>query len=287
MTDAFLNEGATSVAAVNWSDATGFADNAALVINKPFGGGIPLTGAVDQSALTDGIHSLDLRPGAIGTLGSASSPLRCDIDDESAPAAGDAASAFLAAYGTSCVVYYEAAGNASVARNISVGTGNQVNLQGGTATNVGVVGGRFNANESAIVTNFDQYSGRSQFDEHATPIALLRVTGGTVIVNRLVTAMHISGNARVIYAPPATANMAGTSITLNSGILTQIRGATPTILALGGTLDFSQLDRPTVPGGTSWLVGGARVVGSVMLDDSNIEMIYSAKRDVGAPIQIA
>lgn len=76
---AFLNEGAVSFAAANWSDATGFANGATLVCNKPAGvGGIQA--GLDQSALT-GINYLDFVGNFSGNIGStAAGSLVVDFD---------------------------------------------------------------------------------------------------------------------------------------------------------------------------------------------------------------
>ena len=59
MAIAYLNEGATSDAAGNWSDATGYANAATLVVNSDTAQTI--SAGLDYSALGTGIASLDIR----------------------------------------------------------------------------------------------------------------------------------------------------------------------------------------------------------------------------------
>ena len=68
MAIAYLNEGAVSLAAANWSDATGFANNATLVISS---GSQTITTSLDQSGLSGGIDTLDILQVFTGRIGGA------------------------------------------------------------------------------------------------------------------------------------------------------------------------------------------------------------------------
>jgi len=78
MAVAYLNEGATSFAAANWSDATGFANAATLVANKPTGTG-GIQSGLDQSALT-GINYVDFIGDFSGNVGGVGGSLIVDAD---------------------------------------------------------------------------------------------------------------------------------------------------------------------------------------------------------------
>jgi hypothetical protein len=75
MAVAFLNTGATSMAAANWSDTTGFAAAAQLVIRE---GSQAIVNDLNQSASS--IEFLDIQEGFSGNIGNASGSLRCDAD---------------------------------------------------------------------------------------------------------------------------------------------------------------------------------------------------------------
>jgi len=77
MATAYLNSGATSLAAVNWSDSTGFGTaNAELVIP---GGSQNITSDVDQG--TNNIRFLRIARDFSGNIGTASAPLDVDAFD--------------------------------------------------------------------------------------------------------------------------------------------------------------------------------------------------------------
>ena len=288
MAIAYLNKGAVSLASANWSDSTGFADDATLVINKSFGGGQPLTSDTDYSSLTEGINYLDIRAGAQGQLGNGSNPLKVDADTDSGSTAAD----YIANFGSGVTLFLQAGGDDTLILNFTmgnqpVGLPNTSNLVGGTYTNVGMMNGTLNANQSTVITNYDQYGGYAEIDYNSTAITAARIMGGTCIIKRLVTTLTVGKDARVIYDPDdQISSFSGTTINQYGGYLVQKRGATPTILSLAGTHDFSQLREAATPGGTSWSVGGASIVESPNLTTTNVEYVFDIKRNVGGPIPI-
>lgn len=286
---AYLAKGATSLASANWSDASGFsATYPDLVVNQIIGNGlVPVTSDVSHTGLTEGVFSFEIRPGARGILGSAANPLKFDADNESASAAGDQALARVTNYGSGAVLNYDIEGDNSLASNVSVGRGNTINLFGGTATNASNAGGTFFANQSTVVTNFDGYGGSSEFEYNATAITLFRAMAGTHIVRRKVTAFEIGGTAVVYYLPDDNvSSFASTSLKTTGGDFRQDRGSIPTVDALAGKIDWSKLREAIAPGATEFNLGGAKIIGSDLLDDSNIEYLYGIKRDVGGFTQI-
>lgn len=293
MATAYLNEGATGVADALWSDSAGFsATYPVLAINRPIGTGSPVVADIDQSALSAGVFSFDVLPGATGTLGTPSNAITFDADNESAGSAGDQASARVTNYGSGFALNCVAGGNNTLFKNLAVGPGpngepNYLNFLGGTATNVGVSGSHFYANQTAVITNFDGYGGHSLIDYNATAIALFRAVGGVHIVQRKVTAFEIGGNARVIYDPNKTiTDFSSTSLKQYGGVFVPKRGAIPTIVSLAGVLDFSDLREAVTPGGTSWLLGGGKIIPSDLLNDSNAVNLYGTKRPVGGAVPI-
>lgn len=275
MAIAYLNEGAVSLTSGNWSDSTGFANNATLVINKPIGGNQPVTTSVDWSGLTEGVHCLDIRPGATGQLGTAATPLMVDADDDSATDS----LAYVSNYGSGFHLYLRAKGDDNLILNNSTGAGNQTTLIEGEFTNTSVRGGVFRAEQSAELTNYDQYGGEAEIEYNATPLTLCRVTGGRCIIRRKFTKLIVGGNAKVLYIPDdQVTSFTGTTIEQYSGTLYDYSGQTLTILSLGGTHDFSNLQIDATPGATSWLVGGTDIKESAFLDTSNLTYLYGMKR---------
>ena len=79
MATIYLNDGATSLAAANWSDATGLVNSATGVIRS---GGQSITSDVDFNAVN--VLSLRIAEQFTGTIGSAAAPLWLDATDGSA-----------------------------------------------------------------------------------------------------------------------------------------------------------------------------------------------------------
>lgn len=289
MTIAYLNKNATSVADANWSDTSGFsATYPTLVVNDVIGNGrLGITGDVDKSGITEGVFSFDIHPGAVGILGTPSNPLIFDADNESSSAAGDQASARVTNYGSGVVLHYNAGGDESTAGNVSVGTGNSIYMYGGTATNVGQTGGYFEANQSTVITNYDAYGGRSKIEYNATAITLFRATGGVHEIYRKVTTFELGDGATVYYRPDKQiTSFASTKLDLYGGRFVPTRGAIPTVNALGGIFDMTQLAEETAYGATAFNLGGARIIDSDFFDSSNVTNLYGTKRPVGGPAQL-
>lgn len=270
---ATLNEGATSLAAANWSDATGFADNATLEINKSFGNGAPVTTSVDQSGLVSGIDSLDIRKGASGILGSGGSPLKVDADTASTDGISNHGAVTL---------YLEAGGNNTTIENFDCGRGSRNYLVGGTFTTVTVQGGTLDANESTVITNFDAYGGSGEIAYNSTKITTCRIMRGNWVIRRACTTLIIGENARVVYEPDTAASHTSTTVQNFGGTLDWRDGAIPTVLSIGGVIDYSNAIAEFTPGGTSFIVGGTVFrEGDGTVDTSNITYVGRMNRSVG------
>ena len=272
MAIAYLNEGAVSLAAANWSDATGFADNATLIIDKPFGAGQPLTTQTDQSGLTTGIDYLDIHAGGVGQLGTGASPLRVDADT----AAGDG----ITNYGR-VKLFLAAAGGSTTINNFSCGAGSDNTLTSGTFGQVVVEGGTLTAEESAVITNFDAYGGRGEIKYNSTKITLCRIMRGSWTIRRACTSIIIGENANVTIDVDDAASMTSTAITNYGGTLTIVNGAYPTLTSIGGAIDLSRARRPFTLGGTAITLGGTKInEGQGIVTLSNITNVGNSKRSV-------
>lgn len=244
MAIAYLTTGATDFAAGSWSDSTGFATNATLVIES---GSQTITSSLDQSAVSGGITYLEVRPTFSGSIGSASAgSLKVDVDSGTDP---------HVTYGATGGTFYLNAGggSAAVTRLEVNGTGSMY-LTGGTFTNTDLVRGNLNVNESAVLTNAYLMGGNSTIEYNATGLTILDITGGYHTIKRSAATVNISGNATVIF-DAVGGSLGSTLLTMGPGsrlILKQ--GNLPVWKWLGGTLDVSQCKRPSTIAGTSLVV---------------------------------
>ena len=275
MAETHLIEGVTSLAAGSWEDGIGVVDNGQLVIDKPFGNGVPLTSSVDWSALSIGADYLDIKKGATGTLGSGASPLQLDADT----AAGDGIS------NHGLVTLYVKGGGSNVINNFDCGAGSRNFLTGGTFGTTTVQGGLLDANESTVLTNFDGLGGGGEILFNATPITLCRIMEGNWIIRRPCTSLIIGSRARVVYEPDIAAVHTSTALTMDGGNLDWRAGAIPTISAVGGTIDFSNAGRSFTPGATSFVVSGTRIIeGDGQVNLTNITYYGRLQRSIGGAL---
>ena len=274
---ATLNEGATSLAAANWSDATGFADNATLVINKPFGNGAAVTAGLDQSGLTTGIDSLDIKKGAAGIIGGSGTSLEVDADSASTDG--------ISNHGN--VTLYLQGGGSSLIQNFDCGANSRNYLTGGTFTTTTVQGGYLSANESTVLTNFDAYGGNGVIEYKSDKITLARIMRGSWIIKRACTSLIIGENATVIFDPDDAASFTSTAITNYGGRLIWRAGAVPTVTSIGGSIDFSEARDSFTPGSSAFTVGGTKITegdGSVSL--TNVTYVGRMQRSAGGFIPL-
>lgn len=262
MAVAYLNEGATSLASANWSDSTGFADNATLVIRESFGNGSAVTAGLDESGLTTGIEYLDIRPGASGTIGGDSGPLKVDADAS--------ADAYIRNRGN-VTLYIEAGGGSATINNYDCGGSSRNWLIGGTFTDFTTDGGVTNVGESAVITNLYAAGGSGVVEYNSTAITKAVIVSGTWVIRRRVNELIIGQNASVMYDPdPQVTSWSGDSISVNGGSLAMTRGDVPTLELFGGSLDLRRATEAMTPGGTSFVALGTRILeGSGLADLSN------------------
>lgn len=226
MATAYLNRGATSFAAVNWSDSTGFAANAELVVSD---GGSNVTSDVDYNA-TD-IRFLKISENFSGNIGTAASPLYVDATDgTNAQWSTNAANEGRIEHGGTGSLFVRSSTGA-IANLMQNGSGNTF-LVNGTAVYTRVNAGRFTAETAATVTNCSVFGGSATIGATATAGTLLEVLGGSCVVNRPYTTINLySGNLYLDIPDSGSSN-----ITLN------IYGGTATVVAIttSGTLNVNR-----------------------------------------------
>lgn len=255
MSEAFLNEGAVSFAAANWSDAIGFTTDAQLVVDKTFG---RITEELNKSTIN--IDKLEFSRTAIGTVGGdGAGNLRVGI-----ASTGDS---YLGVHGF-VELYYEVPAGFTC-NNTDVSNGKVYN-QGGNTINYTHSGGYGEINASAVVTNVYIYGGSGIIHHNATKMTNLFIYGGQWVVKRGATNIFIGDRANVVLDFDDATNFSGTSLKSQGGNIDLRYAPIPTVEAQGGSLNFRQARRNYTFGGTQLLVGGSRITESASVDLSNI-----------------
>ena len=268
---AYLNENATSAAAANWSDTTGFADGAELVLST---GTVGVTSDVDQSGLTTGVESFEIQATYNADAAVAGTPFIFDADNS--------ADAFVK-HGGPRRFYYDASGGSGVC-NFYYHTGvGQSYIEGGTLTNLYVVRGSFNANASTVITNATIYGGTAVIENNATGFTACTVKGGIVTSKRDGT-YTVEGGTLILDIPDASPTV---SVTVKQGGRLIVRQANAiATLYNDGAVDIAQARRPVTLGASNHEQGPfARLVrGS--LNHTITEPDYIAGyQNAGDPIQ--
>jgi len=255
MPAAFLNAGATSLAAANWSDAIGFADSAELYIQS---GTQTVTGGLTTS-LANGIQNLDILSGWSGNIGGANGSLavetRSSLLNQATqiprvryyasggtfyytPQSGGAAS--------DVCDYYQIAGSGS---GYLTGTGTVKRLESnGGRLYVGTAIGSV-ANFRWVFANgtvtVDGVSGSTKI--HALTIAggqhLLKkgIQGTSVTATGFTEGLNVCGGSVTIDAYAETFS----DIRIYGGYVQIVNAGTCAVVSgYSGTLDFSKLQRP-------------------------------------------
>lgn len=234
MAIAYLAEGSTSLANVNWSDGTGFANDATLVIER---GGQTIVSALDQSALGTGINYLHVRRTFSGSIGSSSAgPLIVDAD------AGSDPHILYAASGGE--FYLRAGGGNSLVTRVECNAGGRLRLMGGTFTNVDLIRGSSNVNGSAVMTNVYITGGEHVIDDNATAIANLEIYGGVTTLRRSATNLTMKGGTLILDADGRS--LGSTVFDFLGGAIVWISGSIPggsTRSRAAGRFDVSRLRR--------------------------------------------
>jgi len=169
---ATLNTNATSFAAANWSDATGFADSAVLVAAD---GNQPVVTALDYSTLTEGIEEYTQAESFRANVGTPANPLKCDAD-----ASADARIQNYSPY----ALHYEADGDENLCNVLRQGGTGSTYVYGGTVTQTYQTRGYLYVNASTVVTDLDIAAGRSVIENNATGINSVVYHSGQHVLKR-------------------------------------------------------------------------------------------------------
>ncbi len=251
MAIAYLNTGATSLAAANWSDSTGFANAATLVIDGTRVGNQNITAGLDQSALGTGIESLDVYNYG-GTIGGASGSLRCDADGTSEASATVVSRVRWWSPGT---LYYSATGGSSLAHYFQQ-SGGTCYITGGTIKNLHIDKGVIACVDSVVGSGvWHLQGGQGSFDYHASnAIATAYVAGGSWLFQKKPTTLYVLSGASVTLdcqgLTPTNIYMMGGSLRLLSC------GGVTNFYGWSGQLDLSGSQRAFTIGGTALELGG-------------------------------
>lgn len=232
----YLNDGAVSFAAANWSAATGFADNATLVATLT---GQTVSSDLDWSGLTTGINRFYVTVGSNGSIGtSASGSLKVDIDDSTGDwSSANATRSRLEVFANSGQFYINAGGASGVISNSFVDTGGTFYFTGGTWTLAKITRGTFNVNESSTLGTLWVWGPASGTIEAKTSgLTTLNMlggpgnAGGNVILRRAGTTINLYGGT-LTYAA-----LSGTTTTVNiyGGTFIHQAGAITTVNGYGG-----------------------------------------------------
>lgn len=269
MEKAYLNDGAKSLAAPNWSDATGFADNAELVIDKSVGGNQAITAGVDQSGLTVGIDSLDIHKGASGTI----TGLKVDADTAATDGISNHGNFYLQNF---------SAGASGVINSFDCGPGSRNTFDTGTIGQTTVQGGYFEASESGVLTDFDQWGGQSVIQYNATPITDCNIMRGKAILKRRCTNLTVGESAHVTIDLDDAELIGVANLTNHGGRVDIIHGDVTVAVMRSGVLDLSKARRAFEVGTTSISLGGTKIIeGDGKATISNVTNIGNSKRSVG------
>jgi len=207
MATAYLNNGATSLAAINWSDSTGFAATAELVIT---GGSQNITSDVDQGG-SGNIRFLRIARDFSGNIGTASAPLDCDATDGTAaewstsvPNEGRIVHA-----GTGSLFFQSDADG--ITNFMQDGPGKSFFVSG-SANYVRVNAGTFQAEAaSTIATKATLNGGSATLLAKTTGPTTIDVHGGSHVLNRPGTTINVYSGRVIIDC----GNAGSTDVTIN------------------------------------------------------------------------
>jgi len=255
MANAYLNAGATSLAAANWSDSIGFAANATLFVQT---GTQTITGGLTPSIAT-GINNFDVLPGFSGNIGGAAGSLAVETDSASLNQVTQIPRIrYNAAGGTLYYTPQGAGAAADVCDFFQVNGSGSAFLTGtGTVKRVEVQSGRLYVSPTigsvatyrwelaGGTTTIDGISGSTKI--HAVTVAggqhLLKkgIQGSTMASTTFVEGLNVCNGSIVIDAYGETIS----DLRIYGGYVTVVNCGTIAVCSgYNGTLDFSKLQRP-------------------------------------------
>jgi hypothetical protein len=275
MAFAYLNDGATSFAAANWSDATGVADAAELAVGE---GGQSILSDLDHSTIgggNEGLEALRISRQFRGIIGTGSSPLRVDIENSA-----DAILRYEAAAGQ---MYYKAEGDDSTCNNLLVNSGGSMNVVGGTIVSLVVERGTCNVDENTVVTTAYLLGGRGTIEDNGTGFTNCYVNGGVWTIRRA-GVYHIGEGASVTFdidGGTVAANIYGGSVRVT-------RGTIQTYNQYAGRVDSTGLEREATWGATAGVIAGGSLSKNALLTiDAGVTYVGSQTEAQGnAPVSL-
>lgn len=229
---AYLNEGSTSLAAASWSDATGFAANATLILDKLNAQNI--TTSVDQSAVAQ-VNYFKIGNNFSGTIGTASSPLKFG-------ALGTTGNGFYNdASGGTC--YFQAANIAGAGSANTIGYYShsgfaRAYISGGAVTQIDQSNGYVEVGQAATCTTVNVGGGEMFIDYNASAGTTLTITGGKVHTKRQFTNIYNYGGTLIQNQTAAIT----TGVNGPGGIWDH-RGGDITTVTIAGSFSVARLDR--------------------------------------------
>ncbi len=239
MATAYLANGATDLAAANWSDATGLASSATCVIDQ---GGQSIVSNLDwSSAITvTRLGYLHIRRPFTGNIGDSTvGPLKINAST---------AIYYAAAAGS---LYWQSAGpssNTTVLFEMPVGTGGACYMQGGTVTEARIYGGQCYVNSSTVITTMYAMLSSVTIDYNATGVTTLTVTNGaTVYLKRSVTTLNLINGTVIIDGD----GISITTLNQYGGTINHKSGDIPTFNQYGGVYTNQNLRRDSTIAGTA------------------------------------
>lgn len=239
---AYLTEGSATLAAAAWSDATGFADNATLIVDA--GSQIITTSLNAGSGLATGISYIHFRKGFTGQVGSAGTSLGTKFANYTTLPNVIVSSGSL---WLTCT---------NTCNKVRV-LGGTVTILSGTVTDLEIVSGTVNASASATITNLAMAGGF--FRDLATgsnAMTLASIYGGTASFMRPVTTITMSEAAGSSVGAPTTLvtydHATGpTTVNERGGTFNLIEGSVATLNLYAGRFDASRAARDLTIGGTA------------------------------------
>jgi len=233
MAEATLNEGATDLGASNWSDTTGFANAAQLLIS---GGTQTISGGLSQTGVS--IEYLDIINFS-GTIGGASGALTTDVDGTSESATTVVSRLRFWSEGN---IWFNAGGGNTLAHYVQQ-RGGRMYLTGGICKNVHLERGVLNVADAVTATSgiWHLLGGSATADYHASNnIPTVWVAGGGHVFRKQITTLNVlSGSIDIdckALALTTVNHYGGTLRVVSCGGITNYKG-------YGGTLDLSNSQR--------------------------------------------
>lgn len=239
---AYLNDGSKTLAAAAWSDATGFADNATLIVDR--GTQLIDTALNSGSGLSTGISYIHFRKWFTGTVGSSGTTLETKFANYTT----------LPNVIFSAGVLYLTCTNTCNKMRVFGGT---VYLISGTVTDLEIIGGTVKVSASATVTNTVMAGGvYEDIAEGSNTMTALTIYGGSAMVRRPATTISVSDAVGAGIGAPASNliynySTGPTTVNQRGGSIVHMNGNIGTYNGYGGSFDATRAIRDLTIGSTA------------------------------------